>query len=126
MTLPFRIQLVIVAIQLLMGVWIWIAPMKKIADPSKRLVIGCCYHSRRAASSQEAWDYAQKRFCRWCLLLTLPSAVVSFLASRLLTVSLPEDSTTALALAVLIPLLFLLSCRMMTEQDLKQQDFEAN
>lgn len=117
MTLAFRIQLVIVAIQLLMGVWIALAPMKKIADPSKRLVVGCCYHSRRAAASQEAWDYAQKRFCRWCLLLALPSAAVSFLESSLLS----ADSTAALALAVLVPLLFLLACRLMTERDLKRQ-----
>lgn len=126
MTLPFRIQLVIVAIQLLMGVWIWIAPMKKIADPSKKLVIGCCYHSRRAASSQEAWDYAQKRFCRWCLLLAIPSAAVSFLTASLLGLALPENSTMALALAVLVPLLFLLCCRVMTERDLKQRNFEGN
>ena len=121
MTLAFRVQLVIVAIQLLMGVWIRIAPMKTIADPSKKLVAGCCYHSRRAAASQEAWDYAQKRFCRWCLYLSLPSAAVSFLSSKLLTAALSADSTAALALAVLVPLLFLLTCRVMTERDLKRQ-----
>lgn len=117
MPLAFRIQLVIVAIQLLMGVWIRIAPMKTIADPSKKLVTGCCYHSRRAAASQEAWDYAQGRFSRWCLLLTLPSAAVSFLESSLL----PADSTAALASAVMVPLLFLLACRMLTERDLKRK-----
>lgn len=126
MTLAFRIQLIIVAIQLLMGLWIWIAPMKKIADPSKRLVIGCCYHSRRAAASQDAWDYAQKRFCRWCLLLVIPSAAVSFLTANLLAFVLPKDSTKALALAVLVPLLFLLFCRMMTERNLKRQHFELD
>lgn len=126
MTLSFRIQLVIVAIQLLMGLWIWIAPMKKIADPSKKLVIGCCYHSRRAAASQEAWDYAQKRFYRWCLLLVFPSAAVSFLTTNLLASVLPEDSTLSLALAVLVPLLFLLSCRMMTERNLKRQHFKID
>lgn len=117
MALSFRIQLVIVGIQLLMGVWIRIAPMKKIADPSKKLAAGCCYHSRRAAASQEAWDYAQGRFCRWCLLLALPSAAASFLESSLLS----ADSTAALALAVLVPLLFLLACRILTERDLKHQ-----
>ena len=121
MTLLFRIQLIIVAIQLLMGLWIWIAPMKKIADPSKKLVIGCCYHSRRAAAGQEAWDYAQKRFCRWCLLLALPSAAVSFLSSRLLSAAPSGDGTAALALAALVPLLFLFACRIMTERDLKRQ-----
>lgn len=126
MTLSFCIQLIIVAIQLLMGVWIWIAPMKKIADPSKKLVAGCCYHSRRAAASQKAWDYAQKRFCRWCLLLVAPSAAVSFLTANLLAIVLSEDSTMALALAVLVPLLFLLFCRMMTERDLKRQHFEID
>ena len=126
MTLPFRIQLVIVAIQLLMGLWIWIAPMKKIADPSKKLVIGCCYHSRRAAASQEAWDYAQKRFCRWCLFFVIPSAAVSFLSANLLAAVLSEDGTMVLALAVLVPLLFLLSCRLMTERDLKRQHFEID
>lgn len=121
MTLPFRIQLVIVGVQLLMGVWIRIAPMKKIADPSKKLVVGCCYHSRRAADSQEAWDYAQKRFCRWCLLLALPSAAASFLTAGLLTAGPSEDSMAVLAPAVMVPLLFLLACRMLTERDLKRK-----
>ena len=117
----FRIQLVLVAIQLFLGTWIWLLPSKRIVDPSKKLMAGCCYHSNRAAASQEAWDFAQKRYSRWCLLLVLPSAGLSFLAARLLEAALPAGGIAAAALALVIPLAFLLACRLLTERDLKRR-----
>lgn len=117
----FRIQLVLVAIQLFLGTWIWFFPSRRIVDPSKKLTASCCYHSRRAAASQEAWDFAQKRYSRWCLLLVLPSAGLSFLAAQLLEAALPGGDIAAAALALAVPLAFLLACRILTEQDLKRR-----
>lgn len=116
----FRIQLVLVAVQLFLGAWIRLLPQKTIADPSKKLMVGCCYHSKRAAASQEAWDFAQKRFSRWCLLLVLPSAGLSFLTARLLTSLEPSGGLLPALLALAVPLLFLLACRVLTERELKR------
>lgn len=116
----FRIQLVLVAVQLFLGAWIRLLPQKTIADPSKKLMVGCCYHSKRAAASQEAWDFAQKRFSRWCLLLVLPSAGLSFLTARLLTALEPSGGLLPALLALAVPLLFLLACRVLTERELKR------
>lgn len=117
----FRMQLVLVAVQLLLGLWARFLPQRKIADPAKKLMTGCCYYSRRAAASQEAWDFAQARFSRWCLLLALPSALVSFLTARLLAALSPSGGLLPALLALAVPLLFLLACRLLTEQDLKRR-----
>ena len=96
----FRIQLVLVAVQLFLGVWVWLFPSRRITDPSKKLAAGCCYHSKRSAASQEAWDFAQKRYSRWCLLLVLPSAGLSFLTAQLLEALFPTESAAAAALEI--------------------------
>lgn len=117
----FRMQLVLVAIQLLLGLWTRFLPQRTIADPAKKLMTGCCYHSKRAAASQEAWDFAQARSSRWCLLLVLPSAGASFLSARLLTALSPSGGLLPSLLALAVPLLFLLACRLLTERDLKRR-----
>ena len=117
----FRVQLIILGVQLIMGLWARFFPVRTITNPAKKLAVGCCYHSKRAAASQKAWDYAQKRFGRWCLLLLLPSAAVSFAAAALLG---RMAGLASMVLALLVPLLFFLACRVMTERDLKRQSFE--
>lgn len=119
----FRVQLIILAIQLIMGLWARFFPVRTITDPAQKLAVGCCYHSRRAAASQKAWDYAQKRFGRWCLLLLLPSAAVSYAAAALLS---RLTGVAPMILALLVPLAFFLACRVMTERDLKRQSFEGS
>lgn len=116
----FRFQLIILGIQLIMGVWARFFPVRTIANPAKKLAVGCCYHSRRAAASQKAWDYAQQRFGRWCLVLLLPSAAVSFAAAALLS---RLEGLAPMVLALLVPLLFFVACRALTERDIKRQNF---
>lgn len=37
----FRLQLIFVLIQLVIGVWTRFAPVKKISNPSKKAFVGC-------------------------------------------------------------------------------------
>ena len=117
----FRTQAVILAIQGFLGLWIWLAPPRKVADPSKKLTAGCCYHSRLAAASRENWDYAQKRYSLWCFRLLLPSMAASVTMTWFLSRFPNSDGLPALTAALLIPLLFLFLCRYMTERDLKRK-----
>lgn len=123
----FRLQLIFVLIQLVIGVWIRFAPVKKISNPSKKAFVGCCYYSRRAAENQEMWDYAQKRYSYWSLFLLLPSGVASYVAAKILIFVIPwifhggSPSIPYLMLSLLVPIGFLAECRMLTERDLKER-----
>lgn len=121
----FRLQLIFVLIQLVIGVWTRFAPVKKISNPSKKAFVGCCYYSKRAAGSQEMWDYAQKRYSYWSLFLLLPSGVASYAAAKIFVFAIPyifhgdAPSMFYLMLSLLVPIGFLMECRMLTERDLK-------
>lgn len=121
----FRLQLIFVLIQLVMGAWIHFAPVKKISNPSRKAFVGCCYYSKLAASSQELWDHAQARYSYWCLFLILPSGVASYVAAKVLVFAVPyifhggSPSLIYLMLSLLVPIGFLLECRVLTERDLR-------
>jgi hypothetical protein len=123
----FRIQLVFVAIQLVIGLWTRIAPVKKITNPANKAFVGCCYHSKNAASSQEIWDYAQGRYSYWCLFLLLPDGVASYVLTKVLLFAGPyifggeEKGMVYLVLAILVPIGFLIECRILTERDIRNR-----
>lgn len=121
----FRLQLIFVLIQLVIGVWLRIAPPKKISNPSRKVFVGCCYYSKRAAKSRELWDYAQKRYSYWSLFLILPSGIASYVTAKIFVFAIPyifhggAPGIIYLMLPLLIPIGFLAECRILTERDLK-------
>lgn len=121
----YEIEMVPVLIHFFVMIWTWALPVKKIQNPAKSLMAGCCYYSSLAAENDKTWAVAQEAYKKWNRRLFLPNLISSLLlVTAYVWIFHPESFGTseliAMMLCLLVPITYMFEVRRRTERELKQ------